>query len=114
MTTANINTTMLTWARKRTGIAVSDFARKCGVSVDKLNEWESGRRPLTFKQALTYAEKAHIPFGYLFLIQPPVEELPIPDLRTVEGPSATSTAKFDPVIYRWSPEFASERPLHSL
>ncbi|WP_404359479.1 ImmA/IrrE family metallo-endopeptidase [Methylotuvimicrobium sp. KM1] len=85
MTTANINTTMLTWARERTGIDVSDFARKCGVSVDKLSEWESGRRPLTFKQALTYAEKAHIPFGYLFLVQPPVEELPIPDLRTVEG-----------------------------
>ncbi|MBS4050917.1 MAG: ImmA/IrrE family metallo-endopeptidase [Methylomonas sp.] len=85
MTTANINTTMLTWARERTGIAVSDFARKCGVSADKLCEWEAGRRPLTFKQALTYAEKAHIPFGYLFLVQPPVDELPIPDLRTVEG-----------------------------
>jgi len=85
MTTANINTTMLTWARERTGIAVSDFARKCGVSVDKLSEWEAGNLPLTFKQALTYAEKAHIPFGYLFLVQPPVDELPIPDLRTVEG-----------------------------
>lgn len=85
MTTANINTTMLTWARERAGIAVSDFARKCGVSADKLSEWEAGRRPLTFKQALTYAEKAHIPFGYLFLVQPPVDELPIPDLRTVEG-----------------------------
>ena len=85
MTTANINTTMLTWARERTGIAVSDFARKCGVSADKLSEWEAGHRPLTFKQALTYAEKAHIPFGYLFLVQPPVDELPIPDLRTVEG-----------------------------
>lgn len=85
MTTANINTNMLIWARERSGIAVSEFARKCGVSQDKLNEWESGHRPLTFKQAMTYAEKAHIPFGYLFLVQPPIDELPIPDLRTVEG-----------------------------
>ncbi|OAI13795.1 MULTISPECIES: helix-turn-helix domain-containing protein [Methylomonas] len=85
MTTANINTTMLTWARERSGIAVPEFARKCGVSPDRLSEWESGHRPLTFKQAMTYAEKAHIPFGYLFLVQPPIDELPIPDLRTVEG-----------------------------
>lgn len=85
MTAANINTTMLTWARERSGIAVSEFARKCGVSEDKLREWESGCRPLTFKQAMTYAEKAHIPFGYLFLVQPPIDKLPIPDLRIVEG-----------------------------
>lgn len=85
MTTANINTTMLTWARERSGTAVSEFARKCGVSLDKLSEWESGHCPLTFKQAMTYAEKAHIPFGYLFLAQPPIDELPIPDLRTIEG-----------------------------
>ncbi|WNB76320.1 XRE family transcriptional regulator [Methylomonas koyamae] len=85
MTTANINTNMLIWARERSGIAVSEFARKCGVSQDKLSEWESGRRPLTFKQAMTYAEKAHIPFGYLFLTRPPIDELPIPDLRTVDG-----------------------------
>ena len=85
MTTANINTTMLTWARERSGIAVSDFARRCGVSTDKLSEWETGHRPLTLKQAMTYAEKAHIPFGYLFLVQPPIDQLPIPDLRTVEG-----------------------------
>ena len=85
MTTANINTTMLTWARERSGIPVSEFARKCGVSEDKLSKWETGRQPLTFKQAITYAEKAHIPFGYLFLVHPPIDELPIPDLRTVEG-----------------------------
>ncbi|WP_026602720.1 helix-turn-helix domain-containing protein [Methylomonas sp. 11b] len=85
MTTANINTTMLTWARERSGVTVSEFARKCGVSLDKLSEWESGHRSLTFKQAMTYAEKAHIPFGYLFLAQPPIDELPIPDLRTIEG-----------------------------
>lgn len=85
MTTAKINTTMLTWARERSGIAVSEFARKCGVSEEKMREWESGQHPMTFNQAIRYAEKAHVPFGYLFLSQPPVENLPIPDLRTIDG-----------------------------
>ena len=85
MTTAKINTNMLIWARERSGITVPDFAKKCGVSKEKLIEWESGKRPLTFNQAITYAEKSHVPFGYLFLSRPPVDDLPIPDLRTVEG-----------------------------
>ncbi|WP_226610220.1 helix-turn-helix domain-containing protein [Marinobacter nauticus] len=85
MTTANINTDMLTWARERSGISVPDFARRCGISEERLREWESGERKLTFNQAMRFAEKAHVPFGYLFLGKPPEEVLPIPDLRTLEG-----------------------------
>jgi len=85
MTTANINTDMLTWARERSGISVPDFARRCGISEERLREWESGERELTFNQAMRFAEKAHVPFGYLFLAKPPEEVLPIPDLRTLEG-----------------------------
>jgi len=85
MTTANINTDMLTWARERSGISVPDFARRCGISEQRLREWESGERKLTFNQAMRFAEKAHVPFGYLFLAKPPEEVLPIPDLRTLEG-----------------------------
>lgn len=85
MTTANINTDMLTWARERSGISVPDFARRCGISEERLREWESGERKLTFNQAMRFAEKAHVPFGYLFLAKPPKEVLPIPDLRTLEG-----------------------------
>lgn len=85
MTTANINPEMLTWARERSGIPVSDFARKNGVTEERLQEWESGKRSLTFNQAMRFADKAYVPFGYLFLTEPPEEELPIPDLRTLEG-----------------------------
>ena len=85
MTTANINPEMLTWAREHSGIPVSDFARKNGVTEERLQEWESGTRSLTFNQAMRFAEKAYVPFGYLFLTEPPEEELPIPDLRTVDG-----------------------------
>lgn len=85
MSTANINTDILVWARERSGIDVPEFAQKCGVSEKRLREWETGERPMTFNQAMRYADKAHIPFGYLFLTRPPEDELPIPDLRTVGG-----------------------------
>lgn len=93
MATANINTAMLSWARKRSRYSVAEFASKLGVTEERLIQWESGVQNMTFNQASNFAEKAHIPFGYLFLAKPPVEALPIPDLRTpdsqpVQQPSA--------------------------
>lgn len=87
MTTASINTEMLVWARERSGIPVAVFAKKCGVTEERLHEWETGQHSMTFNQAMVYAEKAHVPFGYLFLDTPPQDELalPIPDLRTVDS-----------------------------
>lgn len=85
MTTANINPEILTWARERLGLSVSEFATKLSKKETLLLAWENATQPLTFKQAMTFADKAHIPFGYLFLSKPPVEELPLPDLRTVGG-----------------------------
>ena len=85
MATANINTEMLIWARERSGLSVPKFARKCGVPEEKLTAWESKQKPMTFNQARNYANKAHIPFGYLFLPSPPQDELPIPDLRTIDS-----------------------------
>ena len=93
MATANINSDMLTWARTRSGYSLSAFASKCAISEERLVQWESGTHTMTFNQAMHFAEKAHIPFGYLFLATPPVEMLPSPDLRTpgshpVHQPSA--------------------------
>ena len=85
MATANINTAMLTWARERSSCSVSDFAHKLMIDEERLLKWESGEQTLTFNQAMQFADKAHVPFGYLFLLHPPVETLLIPDLRTVEG-----------------------------
>ncbi len=83
MATAQINHSILTWARERSGISMPAFAAKCGISEERLRRWEDGEEQLTFKQAQKFADKAYVPFGYLFLNEPPVDELPIPDLRTV-------------------------------
>ena len=97
MTAAIINTHMLTWARERIGFSLPEFAEKFGVDESRLFEWESGERHMTFIQAMKYAKKAYIPFGYLFLPEPPAEKLPIPDLRVVDGvrPSEPSAELID-------------------
>jgi hypothetical protein len=43
--------------------------------------------PMAFNQAMRYAKKAHVAFRYLFLSERPVEDLPIPDLKTIDGQS---------------------------
>src|SRR6185437_17089570 len=53
----------------------------------------------TLKQLEDFARAAHVPIGYLFLPTPPVEELPIQDLRTMgsKGLSNPSPALLDTI-----------------
>ncbi|MFL1915835.1 ImmA/IrrE family metallo-endopeptidase [Plesiomonas shigelloides] len=81
---ALINPKIVTWARLRAGQSEDSLARKLNVkNVQTVIEWESGESKPTFSQAQKIANATSIPFGYLFLQEPPQEELPIPDLRTV-------------------------------
>ena len=72
-TYARINPDILTWARERAQLSVSALASKLGVPDDKIDAWERAEKPPTFKQAQDFATKTHIPFGYLYLKQPPEE-----------------------------------------
>ena len=80
---ALINAEMLSWARERAGLSVSRLAEKLQQPEDKVAAWEAGEARPTFRQAQQFAQQVHAPFGYLFLRQPPEDDLPIPDLRTV-------------------------------
>ena len=82
-TQALINPQLVTWARMRAGLSIELLAKKLGIgAVDKIDAWEQGTAKPTFVQAQNIAKHTQIPFGYLFLNQPPAESLPIPDLRT--------------------------------
>lgn len=81
---ALINPRIVTWARQRAGLSEESLAQKIKINdVTKLAKWESGVAKPTFRQAQKIASVTNIPFGYLFLEEPPNEQLPIPDLRTV-------------------------------
>jgi len=82
---ALVNPSLLTWSRERAGLSAEQVARKLPVKPDRVQEWEAGETKPTFLQAQKWASLAHVPFGFLFLQKPPVEQLPLPDLRTVGG-----------------------------
>ncbi len=79
MTRVSVNPELLRWARERADIAQEDLAAK----FKKLPEWENGQTRPTLKQLEKFARAVHVPFGYLFLRDPPDERLPIADFRTV-------------------------------
>lgn len=74
----NIEASMLTWAIARAGYELLEFTEK----MPKVADWISGVKNPTLKQLERFSKKVHIPFGYLFLPEPPKEELPIPFFRT--------------------------------
>ena len=82
---AMIQQNVLKWAVERAQINVETLAHKLAVKADKVEAWIEGKAKPTFKQAQNLAEKLHIPFGYLFLSEPPKEKLPIPDFRTIKN-----------------------------
>ena len=85
MAEAFVTPHLWTWARQRRGLEVEDLAKKLNVKPDAVNAWEASERRPTFRQAQTFAQASYVPFGYLYLADPPVQELPLPDFRTIPG-----------------------------
>ena len=82
MSTALITPCILIWARERSYFTLEKLAESLKITSDKVQLWESGELKPTFVQAQKIAKLFQIPFGYLFLTEPPMDALPIPDLRT--------------------------------
>ncbi|MHB0970002.1 MAG: ImmA/IrrE family metallo-endopeptidase [Thermoanaerobaculia bacterium] len=86
----------------------------------RLPAWENGEPP-TFRQLEDFAKATHTPIGYLFLSEPPVERIPIPDFRTIESarlsrpsPDLLDTIHLCQQRQEWFREFArttAQRPL---
>lgn len=70
---------LLVWARERAGLEVDDLAKRFPNLVD----WERGEKAPTLKQLEGFAGATHTPVGFLFLAEPPQEQVPIPDYRTM-------------------------------
>lgn len=79
MSRVTVKPEMITWAYERSGQTVASLRKR----FPKLDLWERGDRAPTLKQLESFAKATHTPIGYLFLQEPPVERVPIPDFRTV-------------------------------
>jgi Zn-dependent peptidase ImmA (M78 family)/transcriptional regulator with XRE-family HTH domain len=72
---------LVRWARERAGLGIPALSER----FRKLSDWEEGTVQPTLRQLEDFARTVHVPIGYLFLPEPPVENLPIPDFRTRAG-----------------------------
>ena len=78
---ADIKPELVSWARERAGLDIDALTRR----FPKLAAWEEGTIQPTLKQVEHFAQATHTPVGFLFLQQPPVENIPIPDFRTIRN-----------------------------
>lgn len=78
MIRVDIKPELLSWARERAGYDLDALVRR----FPKLTAWEQGTAEPTLKQIEKFANAMHAPIGFLFLQEPPVEHIPIPDFRT--------------------------------
>ncbi|MBN8706469.1 MAG: ImmA/IrrE family metallo-endopeptidase [Bacteroidetes bacterium] len=94
-TEVEIKPDMLTWAITRAGFTMGDFIEK----EPRIKRWIEGEKKPTVKQLESFSKKVYLPFGYLFLPEPPVETLPIPFFRTNQkGARTVNINVFDTIM----------------
>lgn len=105
---------LLRWAVERAGWDEQTAMRR----FPHLDDWTAGTRQPTLKQLEKFAHATHAPFGQLFLPEPPIEPLPVPDLRTIKDAAVRRpSADLLDTIYLcqerqdWYREFAAENGL---
>ncbi len=94
-TEVNIKSNMFTWAIARAGYELKDFA----IKFPKIQDWVDQKKNPTVKQLEAFSKKVHLPFGYLFLQEPPKENLPIPFFRSNNTkPTSVSINVYDTIL----------------
>jgi hypothetical protein len=81
MNRVEVKPEMLRWARDRAGLSSAALAAR----FPRLEAWERREQLPTLKQLEGFARATFTPAGFLFLQEPPVERVPIPDSCTVAG-----------------------------
>ena len=78
---APVKPALIRWARERASYSLHQLSGR----FPRIEAWERGETRPTLRQLEAYAQVTHAPIGFFFLEAPPVEAMPIPDLRTATG-----------------------------
>jgi len=70
---------LLEWAAERSGKDPEALANR----FPRLDDWVSGELHPTLRQLEDFGRATYTPVGYFFLNEPPQEQLPVPDFRTL-------------------------------
>ncbi len=70
---------MLQWARARSGIDDDTWATR----FPRFDTWVAGESNPTLRQLQEFARRTYTPVGFFFLDEPPTENIPVPDFRTI-------------------------------
>ena len=81
MNRIRVEPAVLRWARERAGLDFADLEGR----FPKLADWEAEAARPTVRQLEDFARATRVPFGFLFLPEPPEMGLPFADFRTVES-----------------------------
>ncbi|CAH0335303.1 hypothetical protein FVB9288_00938 [Flavobacterium sp. CECT 9288] len=74
----NINKNIIEWAIVRNGNSIEEFYAQN----PNVESWVKEDKNPTVKQLEDFTHKVHVPFGYMFLENPPIENIPLPFFRT--------------------------------
>lgn len=93
MTTLSLAPAVLQWAAGNIGSTVEQLAARIAAE-SRVEKVASG--VMTPKQAEKFATLARVPFGFLFLAEPPKIKRPdLPDLRQVQQSAPLSESFYD-------------------
>ena len=91
---AYITPNVLKWARESAKMSEDTAAARVSVTVDKIQEWESGTSQPTIKQAQTLAKSYKRPFALFFLPEIPRDFQPLQDFRKSGSKTLTTSSIF--------------------
>ena len=74
----DINANIISWAISRAGYQLQDIT----TAIPNIQSWLDGTKKPTVKQLEKFSKKVYLPYGYLFLKDPPKEKIPFPFFRT--------------------------------
>ncbi|EOG1933966.1 XRE family transcriptional regulator [Providencia stuartii] len=77
------NPKMLIWAREQAGLSLQDAAKKLGLKVSRLSDFESGEKVPTSNQLNNIAKIYHRPLISFYLEKPPIVASKGEDFRTI-------------------------------